>query len=306
MIKVIYRGVDITGSVAIDRCVHDMYDAGQSDTLHIRFNDAGNLWDGWGPQNGDTIAVEYGAIKTGQMFVRSIRPENGRFTIHAMSAPPSALLPNSKAWQKVRLLQIGREVAARHGLTFQSHGVTDYLYDYILQDRQSDFAFLAHRCALESCSFTIYDGALIMYSLPYMEAVTPLELVTLGMDADTDFCDRSGDLYGACEMECGQYSGRFAADNGSARVLVPAGPVSVGSDTEATRFARGLLRQKNQNVYTGHFWSEILPGYAPMSTVEMDARRHPSWSGPVVLTHVRNYYSDGRSKIFFRRRLEGY
>lgn len=306
MIRVVYEGVDITSSVAIDRCVHDMYDAGQSDTLQIRFGDAGNLWDRWSPRNGHTIAVEYGSIKTGKMFVRLLRPENGRYTIHAMSAPPSAMQPRSKAWQKVRLLQIGREVASRHGLAFQSHGVTDYLYDYILQDRQSDLAFLARRCALESCGFLIYDGTLVMYSLPYMEAMTPLELVTLGMDADTDFRDRSGDIYGACELERGQYYGRFKANNGSDRVLIPEGAVSVGSNVEAARFARGLLRQHNQNAYTGHFWSEILPGYAPLSTIEIDARRHPSWSGPVVLSHIRNYYSDGRSKMFFRRRLEGY
>lgn len=306
MLRIIYQDVDITGSVSVDRCVHDMYDAGQSDTLHIRFADSGNLWDKWSPKNCDTIAVEYGSIKTGKMFVRLVRPENGRFTIHAMAAPPSALLPNSKAWKRVRLLQIGREIAARHGLEFQAYGVTDFLYEYILQDRQPDFSFLARRCALESCGFLIYDGTLVMYSLPYMESVTPLELVTLGMDADVDFRDRSGDLFGSCELESGRYSGKFNANNGSDRVLMPMEPVSVGSSAEAARFARGLLRRANQGAYTGTFWTEAMPGYAPMSTIELDAKRHPSWSGPVVLHHVRNYYSDGRSKLFFRRRLEGY
>ena len=306
MIKVIYQGVDITDNVAIDQCVHDMYDSGQSDTLQIRFNDSGNLWDRWAPQNGDTIAVEYGAIKTGRMFVRMTRPENGRFSISAMSASPSAFQLRSKAWQQVRLLQIGQEIADRYRLRFESHGVTNYLYSYILQDRQSDLAFLANRCALESCAFTIYDGALVMYSIPQIEAAAPLELITLGLDADLDFYDRSGNLYGSCEVEAGRYRGFFSANNGAARVFIPREPIDIGSNPEAVRFARGLLRKANQCAYSGHFWANVMTGYAPCSVVELDAQRCPSWSGPVVLTHIRNYYHSGRSKIFFRRRLEGY
>ena len=123
MIRLTYNGVDITGSVSINRCWHDMFASGQSDTMQLRVNDANNLWDAWAPAVGDEIRVDYGTISTGTMFVARVIPRNGIFDIVAQSAPASGFETKNKAWQKVRFLQMGEEIAKRNGLS-HSLGIT--------------------------------------------------------------------------------------------------------------------------------------------------------------------------------------
>lgn len=306
MIQMTYNGVDITESVSINRCYHDMFGAGQSDTLRLRLNDVQNLWDAWGPQQGDEIRVDFGTINTGTMFVASVTPQNGYYSIMAQSAPRSGFEAQYKAWQQVRFLQLGEEIAARNGLDFSSYGVTDRLYGYILQDGQGDFAFLDQRAKLEGCAFLVYDKRLILYSEQYMESMTPTEVLEVFAAGQYRYEDRSGELYGSCIVESGLYSGKFATDNGSARVYRPKNIGSVGGDGEAERFAKGLLRDVNKWCHSGFVRTDVLTGYAAGSVIELSNPRAPSWNGPVFLHHVRNDYCNGTSKIFFRRLLEGY
>lgn len=306
MIQLTYNGVDITSKVSISRCWHDMYAANQSDILQIRLNDADVLWDKWAPAVGDEIQVDFGAISTGVMFVSGVMPQNGYIDIQAQSAPASGFELQNKSWQRVKLLQIGEEIAKRNGLSFQSYGVEDRLYSYILQKNESDFSFLSRRARLEGCSFLVYNKTLVLYSERYMEAVAPSEALQVGLDGDYKYTDRRFGLYGSCKVDAGQYSGEFVAHSNIPRKYKPEHIGMVSSNQEAARFARGLLRYINKGCYTGFVRSNILPGYAAASTISLRNERAPSWDGTVFIDHVRNDYVKGKSKIFFHRPLEGY
>ena len=306
MIKLTYKGVDITDSVSINRCWHDMYAGGRADTLHLRINDVDAVWDGWAPAIGDELRVDYGTISTGTMFLVSATPTNGSYDIEAWSAPASGYALQSKAWQRVRLLQLGAEIAERHGLAFSSYGVEDCLYPYLYQNKKGDFAFLAEICKLAGCSLLVYNERLVMYSEPYMEAQTPTEVLEVTVDGDYKYTDHRSALYGSCIITSGNYSGSFDAGNGAGRVLRPDTPPNISSNTEADRYAKNLLRAANKGGQAGFVRSSILPGYAAASTVNLSNARAPSWDGSVFIDHIRNDYGKGESKIFFRRPLEGY
>lgn len=305
MIQITYLGTDITSDVSINRCWHDMYAAGQSDTLRLRVNDVDHIWDSWGPQIGDEIRVDYGSIGTGKMFVTAATPKNGTYDIAAQSAPATGYEAHDKAWEKVKFLQLGAEIAGRHGLGFASYGVEDQLYDYLLQSNEGDFHFLHRRAALEGCAFLVYDGKLILYSEPYMESQAASETLDVTLDADYKYTDNRAEMYGSCLIENGLYTGTFSGGSGT-KLLKPAPTFWIGSNAEAARFAKGLLRSENKGCCGGFVYSRIMTGYAAASTVTLQNVRAPSWDGTVFLDHVRNDYGRGKSKIFFRKPLEGY
>lgn len=79
-----YNGTDIYNDVSVNYCVHEMFAEKQADTLVIRFNDTKGIWSKWQPAAGDTVRFKEGASDTGKMFIHSMKPENGLFTIRAM------------------------------------------------------------------------------------------------------------------------------------------------------------------------------------------------------------------------------
>lgn len=308
LIQVHFRGVDITDSISINDCYHDMYCEGRSDTLHIRFNDPQNQWDVWQPKVGDEISVSYGSIGTGKMFVDSTAAENGLYTIVAASIPPSAKEGKSKAWQKIFLTQIGKEIAGNHGFSFQSYGVMDVQYAYLLQTNETDFSFFQRLCTLEGCAFLVYDGTLVLYAQSYLEGIPPVKTITITSDGDYSFVDHSARLYGSCRIERGLYQGNFRVDNGGTRQYVPDMdiPITISSQEEADRYAKNLLRSVNKGMLYGYFYGRVMPEFAAASTANIENDRATSWNGHVFFTHIRNDYGKGRSKVFFRKPLDGY
>ncbi len=302
-----YNGVDIYNDVSVNYCVHEMHAERQADTLVLRFNDVKGVWSKWNPADGDELRFVEGASDTGKMFIHSMRPENGLFTVRAMSMPKSGGTKKSKSWEGVRFLQIANEVAGNHGLTFQNYGCPNQVYPYLKQENESDFSLFSRLCMLEGCQMLIYDGKLLAYSEAYIEGQSPAG--TLDVDENGNFTyhdDRSG-CYGSCEISSGSFFGKFTDPNArSAAVLRPDHPVQVTSNAEAARFARGMLRNANKYGRTGQFSKSLQLGYAAASMMNLNTPKASAWDGPVFVYKVRHDFVGNKSTIYFRDLLEGY
>ena len=305
--KLLYNGTDIYNDVSVNYCVHEMFAEKQADTLVVRFNDVNGVWSKWAPADGDEIRLKEGAGDTGKMFVHSMKSENGLYTIRAMSMPQSCKTRRSKSWEGVRFLPLANEFAGNHGLTFQNYGCADYVYSHVKQDNETDVAMFSRICRQEGYQMLIYDGKLLAYNEHYIEQQTPAGTLEVGADGNFAYYDNRGTCYGSCEIKGGKYSGKFTAPGSrSTAVLRPEHQITVTSNTEAARFAKGLLRDANKYGRTGQFSKALLPGYAAASLLQLKTKKASAWDGTVFVYKVRHDYVANKSTLYFRDVLEGY
>lgn len=305
--KILYEGTDIYPEISVNRCYHDMYGEKQSDELLLRLNDTRQLWDVWSPKKGDTIALEDGAAKTGKMFVESVVPESGLVTLRAYSMPQSVKDKRSKSWEKVKFLQLAQEIAGRHGLTLETYGITDQLYDYVEQNNLPDFAFFQTRCTLEGAAFLVYDGKMVVYDEAYMEGQAPADTITITPASTFEYRDQGADAYGSAEVVNGGLTGSFTAPAGGDKLLRKVIPFRMSDQSEADRFAKGILRDANKGATVATLWtSSLLRNYAAGSVVTLTTEGVKSWDGPAFISRIRHDYVKTRSKLYLRRPLEGY
>jgi hypothetical protein len=319
-----YNGTDIYNDVSVNYCVHEMFAEKQADTLVIRFNDTKGVWSKWQPAAGDTVRLKEGASDTGKMFIHSMKPENGLFTIRAMSMPKTGQILKSKSWEGVRFLQLANEFAASHGLDFKNYGCEDQLYPYIKQENESDFALFSRICTLEGCQMLIFDGALLAYNEQYIEGQQPAGSLEIDENGVFTYADNREAMFGSCEVASGSFSGKFVADAANSVVLRPKSIMEASrtvtglpaskdrqtlqctSNAEAARFAKGLLRNANKYGRTGQFSKALMTGYAAASLVTLSTTKASMWDGTVFVYKVRHDFVGNKSTVYFRDLLEGY
>lgn len=305
--NIFYNGTDIINDVSVLYCVHDMHAEKEADTLVIRFEDTAGNWSRWAPAPGDEIRLTEEAADTGKMFVHSLRPENGIFTIRAMSMPGSGSTRQSKSWEGVRFFQMGHEIAGKHGLTFQTYGCTDQVYMHLRQENETDFALFSRLCMLEGCQMLIYDGKLLAYNEQYMENQEPAATLEVSEKMNFAYQDTRAAGYGSCEISSGSFYGKFEEpDSARTPVLRPVKALRASSNAEAARFAKGLLRNVNKYGQTGLLSGELMTDYAAASLLELQNEKASAWDGPAFLYRVRHDYVTRRSTLYFRKPLEGY
>lgn len=302
--EIIYQGKDIYPDISVKACEHEMHAESQADSLVLRFNDTSHQWDGWSVEQESTIEVIEGAARTGKMYIYDVKPENGVYTLKAFSIPPTSKNRTSKSWEMVYFRQLCKEIADRHGLDYEEHGVTDRLYLYVVQNNEPDFVFLDKRCKLEGCSFLVFDGKLVVYGEREIEATSPQMLLQLNTDAKFTYSDNTAKSYKAAEIVNGTRTGTYsAATQSGSRVLHKNITTPMYSDGEADRFAQNLLRLENKNQQTGTIDWDIQRDLAPGSMLQLKTFGVKSWDGYAFVYRIRHDYMAEKSKIFVRKPL---
>jgi hypothetical protein len=241
------------------------------------------------------------------MYVESILPQNGAFTLHAYSAPQSIKTKRAKSWEKVRFLQLAAEIAGNHGLTLEQYGISDQTYTYAEQFNKPDFEFLQEYITLESAAFLVYDGKLVIYSEPFLENQASKGTITVDIDTAYSYKDDETNSYGKCELINGDIKGEYTAPKGGDKTLRKILPLQISSIGEANRFAKGLLRNANKSMTSGTIeLIRLTSEYAAGSVTTIETDGADSYNGQAFITHLRLDYVKERSKIFFRKPLEGY
>lgn len=301
--KLLYDGIDIYPKVSINRCFHTMYAEGHADELLIRFNDTRKLWEKWKPERGHKLAVEDGTAKSGTMFIESITPQSGFLTIRAYSNPPTIHNLRSKSWEEVKLSQLIDEVSGEHGLSVQKFGFEDETYSFVLQNNEADFDFLSKRLAYEGLSFIVYDEKLVVYSQKYLESQAASKKLNISLGYNFEYRDNGDKAYQSCKVKNGTISGEYSIGSGKALQLVL--PVPMTDETEANRFAKNLLRNKNKNMQTATIWLDYMArDLAAGANVTLKTEGAAGWDGKAFLYQVRHDYVFTKSKLWLRKPLD--
>jgi len=304
--KLYIDGVDVYNDVHVTHLSYEMHAEKQADCLTMRFTDTKGLWSKWNPQEGTQIRWKYENADSGQMFVHEAKPENGLYTIKALSIPLSARTKRSKSWEGVRFKQLAQEIATNNGLSAQFYGVSDQVYPVMFQKDESDMAFLSRLCTYECCQFIVYNKTLVVYSEAYMESQSADEEIEIKEDGKFTYNNNRTRMYGSCEVKSGSYSGSFSDPSpATSSVYRPEG-VRVSNNAEAARFAKGLLRDQNKYGWTGQVSKKLKTEYAACSVMKLKTPKAETWNGKVFVYRAIHDYMANKTTLYFRGLVEGY
>lgn len=296
-LKVEYKGVDITGSIEVERCWLDQYAEEHGDTIKIVFRDIKRLWDIWSPEIDDEMRISDDHADSGVQFVRGLYPSAGKYEITACSIPLSAEFKRSAGWQQVTKLQLAKDIADRHGLALKTYGITDHKFSYLRQETESDLFFFQKLCNLEGDSFIIYDKELVLYNNEYLEGIEPTKTLTVKAENKPEYLNEK--TITALTIKNGSVEYTVGTDMSRTKLINL--PIYIDSPGTAERYAKNLFRFITRKQKTGVFYaSPIAEGFTAGSVININAEDAKSFSGKVFMYHVRHDLRQNKTKIFYR------
>ncbi|AOZ91625.1 phage late control D family protein [Paenibacillus crassostreae] len=308
--QIIYNGTDITSSVHPTSIQMIDNSGGIPDSLTLKFSDTEGIWGKWKPAKNDTLQVKESGYDTGLMYIDQIMQTAGSFGLAALSIPQTSKSARSQGWESVRFLEIVTQIAARHGFTIKTYGVTNHLYERVDQIEQADFSFLADRCSLEGYALKINNKSIVIYDEATQEKIVPDPELSIiresNINGDFEFIDKSTDIYGKCIVSSqalsGYIEGEYTASGTNGPTLKR--NIFASNQAEANRWAKGIIRSFNKHMLTGSLAVNLNTNYAAGTTIQVTDVG--MFDGVYFTDRLVHDLINNKTKVKLRKPLEGY
>lgn len=244
-----YENTDMTRYAQIDGCVY-RDNAGKMDMLEITLGNAAD-WHGWRPKTDDVIHVEEDGFDTGAMFLQSVKPEDGRFILRAVSVPSKAARRSWTTFEDATMAQIMARCAGESGMGWQLYGVDGSMaYPFLLRQNEGPAGFMQRMAEREGATLKCVNGGMRMIGTRAASERTPV--AGLDISADQPGVKYKKDetmLWSSLTVVSGDISvtayDRSVQQEKPMAIAAPAGNI-----VNANRWARNLLMEHNRQAET--------------------------------------------------------
>lgn len=306
--KVLINDVDIMDSISVTDCIYEMHAEGQADTLTLKFADTKKQWVGWKPKQdekgkrGDLVKVTDGVINTGQMYIESLKPENGAYVLTAYSVPKKAFDKKSRSFEKLPLSQIAKKIAGEYGLELATYGLRDQIHPYVKQNAKSDLAFLNERCRLAGAAFLVFDGKLCLYDERTMENRDAVKTLTISPTAEAVFTDDSHEAYTSAQVTNSDHTGTASDPHvQTGKTYLLSLPEKVSSLADMNRLSQTVLRGINKKKKRGEIFLSTQRELAAGSVINLIAN---GWAGKAFIYRCRHDLKAHKTRFWVREPLD--
>ncbi|MBG9799535.1 phage late control D family protein [Brevibacillus laterosporus] len=315
----LYQDVDVSTDIAgylIDFSFGDN-GSGQADDLQVKIEDRLQLWQGeWMGKKGDRMQAFIKTINWNKENTTEILP-CGEFDVDniEVSGPPDELsikgvsVPVStggrnekvtKAWEKVTLQRIAKDIAAKSGLSLMYLAKENPTYDRIDQTKQANLAFIQDLAIKEGLSIKVTNKKLVIYDDELLEKKPPVKTIVRGKNNVLSYAFGEAFIdctYQSCEVSYYDskkkktykytYKPKGAPKNGPVLKINQ----RVTSTKEAQRLARKSLKKKNQEANKGRL--SLVGDVVLVQGVTVELKGWSNFDGKYFIEKANHRISNG-------------
>ena len=278
--QLFYEGKDITSHVDIVKCIHRDVSCGRSDCLRLELDHAAS-WYSWEPQQDDEIRVICNGYDTGTLYLNTILPEKGHYSILATSIPSMGQHKTHTGFENKTLDELFAACAAECAMKYALYGPDSGLvYPYLMRNYEGCAAFLNRLMEWEGAALKAVNGRLVGIGILYAQALDAKQTIQITVNQDgVRHIRRNGVKLSSFTIRT-PFAESTAVDTdavqGDAIVLTH---LPATDNVMAGRWARGLLLHQNRRAETLRLQSELNAGMTAMARIDIESATdmHGNW-----------------------------